>query len=445
MIVVLHGWSDSAQSFAPLVRRIRAMAIDAVEPIHLGDYVTMDDDVQFDDLVRAMQRAWLAAKLPTAPRTVDLVVHSTGALVARYWMTQYFRPETNPVRRLAMLAPANFGSHLAHKGTSFLGRVTRGFRSRRLFHTGAAILHVLELASPFSARLAMLDRFDPGARWYGRDRVLATALVGTAGYTGIAAAANTAGSDGTVLVSTANLDPARLVVDFASDPSNPTSSLHAANGGTAFCRLPGENHSTVACKDGGPRNARTLDLLRAALTVTDAGFDDHVAALARESAAFRAAQAGDPYAHGFQNTVIAVRDDQGREVDDYFIEFFVKQAARDAEDPAATERFQREALRDVHTNRQAPSRRAFKFDCDVLLRLLADLGRPLNMSITASPEIRDTKSVGYSTIAYDDIGSLAMRPPAIDRVFVPDRTLLLDLTLRREQVADLVTFAAAKA
>ena len=422
---------------------MRALGIGAVEPIQLGDYVTMDDDVQFDDLVRAMQRAWLAARLPTTPRSVDLVVHSTGALVARYWMTQYFRPETNPVRRLAMLAPANFGSHLAHKGTSFLGRVTKGFRSRRLFHTGARILHGLELASPFSTRLAMLDRFDPNARWYGRDRVLATALVGTAGYTGISSAANTSGSDGTVLVSTAHLDPARLVIDFATNPERPTSKLHAPNGGTAFCRLPGENHSTIACKDGGPRNTRTLELLRAALTVDDAGFDPHVADLARESAAFRAAQAGDGYTHGYQNTVVAVRDDQGRDVDDYFIEFFIKQAARNAEDPAATERFQREALRDVHTNRQAPASRAFKFDCDVLATLLAGFGRPLNLGITASPEIRDTKSVGYSTIAYDDIGSLSMGPTAIDRVFVPDRTLLVELTLRREQVDDLVRFSPA--
>lgn len=443
MIVVLHGWSDNAQSFAPLVRRIRAMGLGAVEPIHVGDYVSMDDDVQFDDLVRAMQRAWLAAKLPTTPRSVDLVVHSTGALVARYWMTQYFRPETNPIRRLLMIAPANFGSHLAHKGTSFLGRVTKGFKSKRLFHTGAKILHGLELASPFSTRLALLDRLDAKARWYGRDRVLATVLVGTAGYTGIAAAANTSGSDGTVLVSTANLDPARLDIDFATDPAKPTSKLQTANGATAFCRMPGDNHSTLACKDGGPRNPQALALMQAALSVTDAGFDAHVADLARRNAEARAAQATDSSAHGFQNTVLHVRDDQGRDIDDYFLEFFIKRAGGNAEDPQATERVQREALRDVHTNRQSPASRAFKFDCDVLSALLAELGRPLNLSITASPEIRDTKSVGYSTIAYDDIGSLTMQPQAVNRVFVPDRTLLVSLTLRREQVADLVSFTRA--
>ena len=63
--------------------------------------------------------------------------------------------------------------------------------------------------------------------------MLATVLVGTDGYGGISAAANTNGSDGTVLVSTANLDPAFVRFDFASQPGKPKFEMRGANGRTA--------------------------------------------------------------------------------------------------------------------------------------------------------------------------------------------------------------------
>ena len=275
MIVILHGWSDNAKSFHALAAAIRRIAPGATPAnLMLGDYVTMDDDVTFDDLAEAMMLGWTRARLPVAPRSVDLVVHSTGALVARHWMTRWFTPATNPIRRLLMLAPANFGSPLAHKGASFLGRVVKGFKSRRLFHTGKRILSGLELASPFTWALAHRDRFSAEA-WFGPGRVLGTVLVGTRGYTGIAAMANTPGSDGTVYVSTANLNPAKLTLDFATAPKQPGFHLVDCNGQVAFCRLPGDNHSTLAGKDGGALNPLWLPLLQSALEVTDGTFEAH--------------------------------------------------------------------------------------------------------------------------------------------------------------------------
>ena len=43
----------------------------------------------------------------------DLIVHSTGGLVARRWISMYYRDRSCPVRNLVTLAPANFGSQLA--------------------------------------------------------------------------------------------------------------------------------------------------------------------------------------------------------------------------------------------------------------------------------------------------------------------------------------------
>lgn len=441
MIVILHGWSDASGSFEPLADRLTELGVRSnVRRVFLGDYVSMDDDVTFDDIIVALRRAWVDAKLPTTPRSVDLVVHSTGALVARYWMTRFFTPETNPIRRLVMLAPANFGSPHAHKGMSFLGRIVKGYKAKRLFHTGKQLLRGLEMASAFTWELARTDRFDPKQRWYGRDRVLATVLVGTRGYTGIAAAANMPGSDGTVLVATANLNPAYMQFDFATNPGAPTLQILEPNGATAFCRVPKENHGTITAKENGFANTITPTLIARALTVDDAGFDAHCEELSRINAEHRREEAVSVYTQGFQNTVFRVDDDHGAMVPDYFIEAFARTADERTEDAAVTARIQNDIIASVNTNSVFPSFRAMKINCDRLQTLLIDRRRPLNLRITASPEFGETGSVGYNTLDYHATGSLRIDVADLGRIFRPDRTLLAQLRIRREIAADLVSF-----
>lgn len=445
MIVILHGWSDESGSFGQLADRIRGLGLPgAVRDIHLGDYVTMDDNVHYADITRALARAWHEHGLPTAPRSVDLVVHSTGALVARHWLTSQYQADRHPVRRLVMLAPANFGSPLAHKGRSFLGRVVKGFSSQRRFHTGARLLEGLELASPFTWDLAIKDRFDPNQLWYGPGRILATVLVGTAGYTGIAAAANQVGSDGTVLVASANLEPLYLDMDFASDPKAPTIREFASNGRVAFCRIPRDNHSTLVLKDRGPKNPALIDRLREALTVTDASFDDHVLAMARHNAQARGErnETRDRHTQGYQNTVVRVVDDTGQFVHDYFVEAFAKKPGGTGHDDALTRRIQEDVLVHAHTHSASPAFRALRFNCDVLQEMLLDreVQRPLHLRITAQPDIERTGSVGYRTLNYRDVGAIRIDPPELGRIFRPDRTVLINLRIHREQVNTLVRF-----
>ncbi len=204
-IVIVHGWSDDKRSFQRLKEFLHAELSRDVEEIHLADWVSMDDDVTFQDLRYAMNLAWSEVGLPRTARSVDVVTHSTGAVVARDWMTEYFLPDEAPLHRHLMLAPANYGSPIAHKGRAFLGRVLKGWRTQ--FETGTHLLKGLELASPYTWALAERDilRAD-GSSYYGAGRVLATVLVGNRGYDGVAAAANEPGGDGTVRVSTANLN-----------------------------------------------------------------------------------------------------------------------------------------------------------------------------------------------------------------------------------------------
>lgn len=444
MIVLLHGWSDHSKSFQTLAHELIKFGLQDIVPIYLGDYVSMDDDVSYEDISQAMQAAWKKMGLPCTPRSVDVVVHSTGALVIRHWMTTHFNPNTNPVRRLLMLAPANFGSHLAHKGVSFLGRVVKGFKSDHLFHTGEKILRGLELASPFTWELARKDRFQKTSAWYGSGRILATVLVGTGGYDGISAAANTNGSDGTVLVSTANLDPVFVQFDFASKPEQPQLALLTPNGKTAFCRMPNENHSTIACKDSGPRNPVTLELIRKALTVDDTSFDAHCREMAALNAEHRRAEQTKVYTQGHENVVVYVEDDQGRPVLDYFIEVFIKQQVKNAIDNRLTEIVQREVMASVHVNQMNSAFRSLKMNCDVLQSELIQRGIPLYISITAHPEIKDTGSVGYSTIAYNDIGSIKIDINNLGTIFTADRTLFVHLIIKRQQVSTLMQFKQAQ-
>lgn len=433
MLVIIHGWSDTHSSFARLGRRLVAdVVIPGVKHVRLGDYVSLDDDVTFDDLSRALLAAWKKEQLPTEPRSVDIIVHSTGGLVIRHWMTTFFKPSTNPIKRLLMLAPANFGSPLAHKGRSFVGRIAKGFKSDRRFHTGTHILKGLELASPFSWELAQLDRFS-SEMWYGPGRVLCTVLVGTSGYTGISAAANENGTDGTVRVSTAHLNPALLTFDFAADPQNPMHSLDEANGVTAFARIPNDNHSTIALKDNGPKNERTLDFIKEALQVTDATFPEFVDKLEAFSDAARADGASSPYTHAYQNTVLRLIDDTEAFVTDYFLEVFAKDKHEKKVDNRLTRVIQEEVFEKVHPYSDNAAYRSLLFNTTALNGKVLTPGLPLFVSVTAVPDIRKTKTVGYSTFGYDDIGSIKLTPEWLRKLFHPDRTVLVNMKIRREQ------------
>lgn len=433
MLVIIHGWSDSHQSFARIGRRL---VVDGVIPgvthVRLGDYVSLDDDVTFDDLIHALQVAWKKEELPTAPGSVDVIVHSTGGLVVRLWMTTFFKSATNPIKRLLMLAPANFGSPLAHKGRSFVGRIVKGFKSDRRFHTGTNILKGLELASPFTWELSQLDRFS-SETWYGPGRMLCTVLVGTSGYTGISAAANENGTDGTVRVSTAHLNPALVKFDFSADPQHPKFSFQEAKGLTAFARISNENHSTIALKDNGPRNERTLEFIKNALQVTDSTFPDYVKRLDEFSSAERASGAARSFTHAYQNTVVRLTDNMGAYVTDYFLEVFAKDKDGKAVDDRLTCVIQEDVFEKVHAYGDNSAYRSLLFNTTVLFDKVVAPGSPLFVSVTAMPDIGKTKSVGYSTFGYDDIGSIKLTPDKLRKLFQPDRTVLVEMKLRREQ------------
>lgn len=429
-VVIFHGWSDHAVSFVPLQKEVAARLQVSVTNISLAEWLSTDDNVTYDDLVTRMDAVWTAYGLSRTPASVDVIVHSTGSLLVRDWMSRYFpTPGTSPIKHFVMLAPANFGSPLAHKGTSFIGRVIKGWDSPKMFQVGATLLKGLELASSYTWSLAQRDLF-VSSPYYGAGLILGTVIVGNAGYTGIAAAANEPGSDGTVRVSTANLNAARLSVDL-TDPAQPRmSGPQLTNGLIGFRLMDGLNHGTVH----DPTQPGVANAVIDALTIDDSGFNAYCTQLGAVNQQILTARenASDRYYWGYQNTVFLVKDQFGTHVRDYFLEFFGPAA-----DTFWEQLFHGKVIEDVHAYSLDSGYRTLLIDTKRLRDAQAQVPNGiLQFSLTASPDISNNE-VGYATFGDNDIGALSIPAAQFPLLFQPNRTVLVDVTIRRQQKPDI--------
>jgi pimeloyl-ACP methyl ester carboxylesterase len=404
-IAILHGWSDSSKAFQELSDFL-AEHIEPPASIHLADYISLDDDVRVADVAIRMEtvvRQMLQAGRLEAP--FDLIVHSTGGLVAREWVARYYPEGTGcPVKRLVMLAPANHGSVLAAKGKSLIGRIAKGWNN--WLEVGQAMLDDLELASEFQWDLACRDLFDragdgrPGP--YGADRIMPFVIVGTRGYTdGLRRTVNENGSDGTVRAAAANLNTIGMTMDFSDNSGAPQVTFWPARNGARdfpFVILPDRDHSSI-CHPGASSGMegvqdRLGELILAALSCDGAA---RYAAMQEEWYGItqathdledNAAVSADDFGtgskealHRYFQVVVRVVDNHGRPVPDYFVEFFSPEV--DGTDDTVV--FSRDVLDKVSTNALDPSRRCFFIDRTDLFQKFYSLRRvPIRLAISIS-------------------------------------------------------------
>lgn len=186
-ILLLHGYSsESSGTSAAAIRRIYGTLPDELErrlgasvtPLNLSRFVTLEDGVTLDDLARAMDSA-LREQFPRLvgkPGSLNIVTHSTGALVARSWLLRH-SPAPGPCARLVHLAGAFFGSGWAHLGGGQLARW-----GRLIFQggteSGVQLLRALELGCPETLDL-QLALAEPGKRLWRDLRVREACLAGT--------------------------------------------------------------------------------------------------------------------------------------------------------------------------------------------------------------------------------------------------------------------------
>lgn len=426
-IVILHGWSDESRSFRPLADFLRRELKSEVTTLDLADWVSLNDEITYRDLRHAMQRAWTEHPSIKGAKNVRLISHSTGALVARDWMTHHYQPGSAPIARHLMLAPANFGSQLAHKGRAWYGRVFKGWKTG--FQTGGELLKGLELASSFTSELAERDLF--GRRWYGEDAILAAVLVGNTGYGGLKAVTDEVGGDGTVRVSTANLNAAKLLLDY-TQAGAPGIAYKAPTGGLTipFGISAGDNHASIAFKqknrrgEQAPTGEQTVAWVKRALTAPPGEWKAFAQELAAANATLTARADTDSYFHQYQNSVVAVSDDLGNPVEEYLVEFLPASGRRTrsfrVEDVSGV--FQRKIIADVHNF--GGDRRSFYIDITALQTLLAD--QQLTLKIEAQPEYRAGAAVGYPPLP-----GILLDAKMMGAYFVANRTLLVEVRVPR--------------
>ena len=153
-LVFVHGWSvTNTDTYGSLHKALSAAAstfkLDiTVQHIYLGKYLSFHDEVSLDDIARAFDKA--LRDLPgntNKIRPFSAITHSTGGPVVRYWQELFYGARNlaaSPLRHLLMLAPANHGSALAALGKKRVGRLKAWFSG---VESGQGVLDWLCLGS----------------------------------------------------------------------------------------------------------------------------------------------------------------------------------------------------------------------------------------------------------------------------------------------------------
>jgi hypothetical protein len=448
-VIILHGYSDQPSSANSWCAVLEAHGYDAKE-IQVGGYVSLSNEVTIRDVAEGFDRALVARLGPD--QEFDAIVHSTGMLVIRAWLTSYGlkgaigAKRQSRLKRLVGLAPATFGSPMAHKGRSWIGALVKG--SKKVGHpdfleAGDQVLSALELGSRYTWELTKLDLLgnvytdDPSSPY-------PFILIGTKSYDGIRRVANEPGTDGTVRWAGCGFNTRKIELDLSVDPSVPS----PGDASRAELVEWHNTHVPLAFVEGHDHGSIFTDPTR-----TPALVDAVVSALAVESAADYTAWAtrhadwddqrlppgiSAPY----QQFLTRVVDERGDPVTDYFLELCeVRNGVA-----IPIEEFEQ----DVHSWKEDASFRCFHVDLravrnagELLLRLAARSGTTLigygGWNGQKADDGRDADFTRNERTE-DDLWNAMIRIPnsftARDgrnvRVFYPFTTTLFEIRLNRE-------------
>lgn len=425
-LLILHGWSGTPQSLRPLSSFLKRHGFTVVD-IWLADYLSMNDEITIQDLGQAMGRALKSKRIPEKRHSFDVIVHSTGGLVVRQYLIHHFfgRPEKCPIRHLVMLAPANFGSPLAHIGKSMIGRLRLGWKWDHFLQTGTRVLEGLELASPTSWTMAEQDLFSATNGIFKQEHVYTTILIGTDMYEGLAGSFHRNGSDGTVYASTANMNAAYIKLVFKTPKGYEVQKQRRCFDPIAFGVLYKHNHRTIVEPD---KDETLADLLIKSLkTRSTDEYKTYTKNLNQISGETFKRGLKDPERkeryHQYQHVVTRVHDQFGEGIRDYFMEFFQKKG--DTRD-TVMQKVQKEILEKVRKYSRDASYRSFLFDTTDMKKEILDKGKRVDMSLCAAAL---SKRISY----HDPKDYLTVLSQSNKTLLAPNTTLLVDIELPRMQ------------
>ena len=451
-VILIHGWSATSSSMRATAALLDESEFEAVD-LFLGDYRSTDDDIRVSDVALKLDEVISKRQAEGELNAkFHVVIHSTGALVVRQYLANLMdagRP--SPVMNFLMLAPANFGSPLAHIGRGVLGRMKVGLLNG--LQSGAEMLHGLELGSQFQEDLALRDRLtkDPADTRspFAEDGARPFVIVGGLQLTGTQIL-NETGWDGTVRVAGAQLDPRGLTIDF-SNRSAPSITPWRRRGPerTAFAFLPDRDHSSILKPAGGsaqkgPYRDRLGALILEALRVESANnyrtvtrrwreaVTDQTRKLAsRDADELRRAVFGNKARriprrrfHEHYQVVVDVKDTRGYPVDEFGIWLNAPDPSKPTRNAMSEDEIDahESVLQDVHVNRRSRWRRVLHLDRYALMGREGYFGRRKHdatlMAAISAPPVG--KNINYGLNEHEAYGSLPLRPSQSSETLAED-------------------------
>jgi len=359
-LILLHGYSDTSKGF----QKWRDALIEnkQLDPskVHLINYVSLANEITIRDIAEAFDRALVHEAGIKENDPFDVIVHSTGMLVIRAWLTRYAsidgklnvqkidQTRINRLQRLIALAPASNGSPVAHKGRSWIGALVKGNRAigRDFLESGHQVLSALELASPFTWDLGSKDMFGPGHNKrfkVGPESPFVFTICGDTGLGKIASVVTQKlgtkihGSDGVVRWAGAALNSRLLTIDYTGERSG-----EANNAGTSNAEIhvsdwsnqnnklilwPGLNHGSIM----DPENKKCKQLFELVAKALDVKDDNQFNNWNAEAAQL-ASENRDQEPDKWQQFVIRVCDERGDGVTDWTVEVHVKRKNKEVEE-----------------------------------------------------------------------------------------------------------------
>ncbi len=248
-LVLIHGYSDQGKSFQAWAGKLQARGIDA-SAINICNYISLNNEITIPDIAEGLARAvddmgW------TFDQEFDAVVHSTGMLVIRAWLSNNTK-RRQYLKHLIGLAPATWGSPLAHLGRSWLAAVVRGNKQfgPDFLNAGDLVLDALELGSSFTWELAHRDLLcDSPLFTTGPESPYVAVFIGNQPYAGIRELLDKPGMDGTVRWSGCGLNARKITVDLRKSdaPEQRVQVVPWAEGRLSIpmFAVDGKNHTTL--------------------------------------------------------------------------------------------------------------------------------------------------------------------------------------------------------
>jgi len=442
-LVLVHGYASSGDAFGTWRNALVAAGRQVTE-IFIGNYVTLNNEVTVDDIANGFNHALHDKGLDRAP--FDAIVHSTGMLVMRSWLTAANPavPRNGLLKHLVALAPATFGSPIAAKGRSLLGRIFIGKKDPfgpDFLESGNLVLSNLELGSQFTWDLAHRDLIDKKLYGPGNDTPYVFIFDGTNDYGTLAEIflkTEQEGTDGVVRWSGVALNTRKITLNLGVAKGGVQSSDFSNLIDIPMIPIAGVHHNQIMSV---PPDGLVALVLKALDVNSKADFDNFHQNLVANSDVVRQGRAK-LQGQNWQQFVVRARDNHGSPIIDYSIEIIARAAD-------GTETSISEFEKDVHPFAADNSFRCFHVKLDELKGKIE--GKRLIARIIAKS---GTQLVGYqgygSNVAEGatpdfgpvdlDISDFDGSKPGSFSLFFPFTTTLIEIVLNREPMPPVNIF-----